>query len=398
VGLFRIQGAGRGREPYGGEQGLFAAAQAVELALARDFAVRMQGLVLDDSEASDEKRRGLYGALFAGAPVVIERRGDGEPEPCIGLVVYGARPCNGQLEQSGSRESALCVARTYVARAVATPFSGYRIACAGVVTEVRDDYGESELPPTVVEAIRRLYEREGCRHVMLLRHRYGSRRIGWSGPPHAALLPAPLVARLSAPEFPRLAGEVASRFPGLCLYPLVRDTFPVTRLRGRLPDEDAFEILRPDEHVEAYPAEARELRHAYTPVYSLATLHVVGRGGKPQSGFCTYFLLRDSGAGSIEAAEQIRANLLLPSSPVRADLIAVLRGVHYLESERPATEAGTLQPVLDPYSWLQPETIGHAGEVLVSASRRRAGAVVLSLPAALERVSRVLHARPAAGR
>jgi hypothetical protein len=52
--------------------------------------------------------------------------------------------------------------------------------------------------------------------------------------------------------------------------------------------------------------------------------------------------------------------------------------------------------VLDPYAWLQPETIGHAGEVLVSASRRRAGVVVLSLPAVLERVSRVLHARSGA--
>jgi hypothetical protein len=99
------------------------------------------------------------------------------------------------------------------------------------------------------------------------------------------------------------------------------------------------------------------------------------------------------GAGSIEAAEQIRANLLLPTSSVRADLIALLRGVHYLESERPATEERTLQPVLDPYSWLQPETIGHAGEIVVSSSRRRAGAVVISLPAVLERVSRVLHAR-----
>jgi hypothetical protein len=407
VSVLRLQRGGRGQDAFGGEQGVFAAAHAVEVALGRDFDVRMQGLVLDDldAEETEDKRRGLYGALFAGLPAVITRRGGAEPEPRVGLIVYGARPCNGHPEQGGLREATLCVARTYLARAVAAPFRGYRIGCDAVVSEVRDDpgalgglgapdarddrgnRGAAELPAVVIEEIRRLYEREGCRHVMILSHRYGSRRIGWAA------------ARMRAPEVPRLLGEVAARFPGLCLYPLVRDTFPVTRLRERLADEDAFEILRPDEHVEAYPAEARALRHDYTPVYSLATLHVAGGGGsgsgagKPQSGFCAYFLLRDSGAGSIEAAEQIRANLLLPGSPVRTDLIAVLRGVHYLESQRPATEERTLQPVLDPYEWLQPETIGHAGEIQVGTSRRRAGTVVLSLPAVLERVSRVLHAR-----
>jgi hypothetical protein len=382
VSLFRLQRDGRGNGPFAGEQGLFAAAQAVELALSRDFDVRMQGLVLGDGMESAEKRRGLYGALFGGVPAVIERRGEVAPEGRIGLLVYGERPCNGHPEQRGQNESTLCTVRTYLARSVTTPHTGYRISCDASVCEVRDGRDEAELPVVVVEEIRRLYERESCRHVMVLSHRYGSRRIGGAA-----------AARLRRPEFPRLLGEVATRFPGLCLYPLVRDTFPVTRLRERSTVEDAFEILRPDEHMEAYPAEARVLRHAYTPVYSLATLHVVGREMKPQSGFCTYFLLRDGGAGSIEAAEQIRANMLLPNSPVRVDLIAVLRGIHYLESERPVTAERTMQPVLDPYRWLQPTTIGQVGEVQVSASRRRAGTVVLSLPAVLERVSRVLHAR-----
>lgn len=44
-----------------------------------------------------------------------------------------------------------------------------------------------------------------------------------------------------------------------------------------------------------------------------------------------------------------------------------------------------------------PETVGHAGEIVVRTSRRRAGAVVVSLPAVLETVSRVLHGQPAPG-
>jgi hypothetical protein len=383
AGIFRIQRAGRGGDPMGGEQGLFAAAHALELALSRDFDVQMQGLVLGAAEDTRDKRRGQFGAFFARVPAVIERRSDVDLEPCVSLIVYGGRPCNGHPEQAGLRESTLCITRIYLARAVASPLRGYRLSRDAVRYEVRDDGGEAELPAVVLEEIHRLYEREGCRHVMILCRRYGSRRIGWAA------------SRLRVPELPRLLADAASRYPGLCLYPLVRDTFPVTRMRERSAGEDAFEILRPDEHVEAYPAEARELRHAYTPVYSLATLHVVGPASKPQSGFCTYFLLRDSGAGSIEAAEQIRANLLLPASSVRADLIAVLRGVHYLESERPVTDEQTLQPVLDPYAWLQPDAIGQVGEVLVNSSRRRAGAVVLSLSAVLARISRVLHAPPA---
>ncbi|MGI8424439.1 MAG: hypothetical protein ACR2NO_10080, partial [Chloroflexota bacterium] len=393
VCLFRIQHGGRETGPLSGDQGVFAAAQAVELALGRDLDVRMQGLLLRDSEGSGatadtsggmprEKRRGLYGALFGGFPLVIERRGGGDLEPAIGLVAFAERPCNEHPERPGTAEAILTMARTYLATAVTEPFRGYEIRCDGAPMDVREAREADSLPAAVLEEIRRLHEVRGCRHVMVLAHRYGSRHIGWAA------------ARMHAPDLPRLVARAAAEFPDLCLYPLARDTFPVTRMRRRGRDEDAFEIVQPDEHLRSYPDEARELRHAYTPVYSLATLHVVGEAGRPQSGFCTYFLLRDSGAGPIEAAERIRANLLLSTSPVRADLIALLRGVHYLESQRPATAAGTAQPVLDPYPWTHPEKVGHVGEIRVSASRRRAGNVDLSLPAVLERVSRVLHARP----
>jgi hypothetical protein len=176
---------------------------------------------------------------------------------------------------------------------------------------------------------------------------------------------------------------------------VVRDTFPATRMRGReLQYEDGFEILAPDEHLAANVPGA-ELRHDYTPFYSLATMHVIGEAFKPQSGVCTYFLLRAGQGGSIEQAERLRANLLLTDgtiSGLRGDLIALLRGLHYLEAERPPTRDRYFQPVLDPYTWLSPESHGHAGEVVVRTSRRRAGTVVLSLPAVLEHVSRAMRA------
>jgi hypothetical protein len=78
-------------------------------------------------------------------------------------------------------------------------------------------------------------------------------------------------------------------------------------------NEDAFEILAPDEHLSG-GVMGGDLRRDYIPVYSLATLYVIGEASKPQSGVCTYFLLREQGGTSIEQAERLRANLLLTSA------------------------------------------------------------------------------------
>jgi hypothetical protein len=49
-----------------------------------------------------------------------------------------------------------------------------------------------------------------------------------------------------------------------------------------------------------------------------------------------------------------------------------------------------LLPVLDPFGWVDPKKRAAAGEVQVM-SRRRAGTVLLSLPAVLAHVTKVLH-------
>ena len=135
-------------------------------------------------------------------------------------------------------------------------------------------------------------------------------------------------------------------------------------------------------------------------MYSLATLHVVGGAEahveKPQSGFCTYFLLRDDLA-PVEPVEQMRSNLLLPTSSVRQSLIGVLRSIHYLEAER-AIGPNAVQPVLDPYDWMAPLNVGKVGEVIVfESSRSSHGTVSLSLTAVLDIVSGVVHAQPRSG-
>jgi hypothetical protein len=392
--MLRLHAGPADSDPLGGPQALFAAAQAVEDALARDVDVRMQGLVLDEA-LGDEKRRGVFSALFAGFPLLIERRVPTNRgyamEPTIGLVTFGSRPCTSLPDQPDQPGDTLFTLRSYRARAVTHQFSGdaeparaYRVWCDAVRTEVREAQAGEVVPPTVVEEIRRLYDL-GCRHVLLLAHRYGGRRVGGS-------------VRYRLHDQANTLAALATQLPDLYLYPLVRDTFPATRMRSRrAASEDAFEILAPDEHLAGADA-ALDLRHDYTPVYSVATLHVVGEARKPQSGVCTYFLLRDQGSGSVERTERVRANLLLSgdgsstTAGLRGDLIAALRGLHYLEAERAPSRDGFFQPVLDPYRWLSPESHAHAGEIVVRTSRRRAGTLVLSLPAVLEHVAGAVHA------
>jgi hypothetical protein len=81
-------------QPFSGPAALFAVAQAVETALARYFELRTQGLVLEEHMEPD-KSCGAFYAVFAGLPLVIERRAskDHAIEGSLALVTFRLRPC-----------------------------------------------------------------------------------------------------------------------------------------------------------------------------------------------------------------------------------------------------------------------------------------------------------------
>jgi hypothetical protein len=383
VSVLRLQQLGREADAFSGEESIYAAAQAIEMLLGRDADLRMQGIVLDNQPSSRFKEQGAYAALWAGFPLrIAQPAGD---RPTIGVISFAARPANDHPDLPDLAGQMLVLARTYLATPTESPYRGYEMRCVATRTEIIEP--DESLPPSIDAEIARLYEDNACRHIILLQHRFGQRRVGG----HAAH------SRLRHQD--RLLAELAPRFPDAVMYPLVRDTFAATRLRSRrISTEDAFEILRPDEHVMLDDTEeGRILRRNYTPIYSLATLHVVGGTGaesdKPQSGFCTYFLLRDNLA-PVEVLTRLESNLLLSTSSVRQSLISVLRSIHYLEAER-AIGPKSVQPVLDPYDWMAPTNTGKVGEVTVFESTRSAhGSVSLSLTALLHLVSRVLHGLP----
>ena len=234
-------------------------------------------------------------------------------------------------------------------------------------------------PQLILEEVARL-RGQGYQHIILLSHHFGNRHIGRAAERHAPH---------GTYEF---LESVATRFPDVLIYSLRRDVFPATRLHTRSGSESAFEATGFAEHQQMYEQSERELLRGLQPVYTFATLAVVSEGGRPQSGFCTYFFDIEQRLSNIEWSEAVRQNILGTTEQGKAakeTLLGVLRGLHYLESERAATKYQVL-PVLDPFGWVAPITTAAAGELQVMERRGR-GNVLLSFPALLAHVTKVLH-------
>jgi hypothetical protein len=122
LSMLRLQGAGREAAPDSGEEGLFAAAQAVELVLGRDLDLRMQGLSLGAGGRDGVgrfKRAGAFGALLAGFPVHLSHQA--AVRPAVGVLTFAARPSNAHPDQPEQEGQRLFLVRTYVATPAEAP-------------------------------------------------------------------------------------------------------------------------------------------------------------------------------------------------------------------------------------------------------------------------------------
>lgn len=354
-----------------GSEIAYAISQAIESALSTESPTYMQGMVV--SRPDRFRTSGTFAALASAFPIHISM----SAAPAvgkIGLVSYATRPCDFHPAYPAA-DRFLYIAKSYMAEAATDPSPGYVLREERTQTHLQSRE-EFEEPSLILEEIGRLQE-SGCKHIMLLWHHYGNRHIGRTADRHSPH---------SSPDF---LTRVAERFPDVTLYPLRRDVFPATRIRTKQNGEMAFEVQRVREHEEFWHPAENEVRKDYIPFYTFATLGYVARNDtdKPQSGFCTYFLEDDSRLRQREWAERSRLNLIDPNqdSAVRPCLITVLRGLHFLHAERSGGK-----PVLDPFDWINPTTIGGAGEFKVVTSRRKGG-IVLSIPAVLTHVATVLR-------
>ena len=375
--LVRLQQTGKLRaresDAQDGNSAIYAISQAIEKALSRELPVKLQGLTAENDlrDTLRWKKRGALAALLGGQPVRFAQEGSLDK---VALVSYVTRPCDVHPSHPEA-DGYLFISRAYVADSQDGQTTLKVDQMLSRQVESRKDF---DTPHLILEEIGRL-RKAGYHHILLLSHHFGSRHIGRAAErhaPHATL---------------QFLDDVASRFPDVFLYPLRRDVFPATRLRLRDAEESAFEVSRYDAHQKMYQEGATDVLRSLLPVYTFATLHVVGDVGRPQSGFCTYFFDAEHRLSDFNLREATRANILGTGDAEerRRSLISVLRALHFMESEKPS-EKNRLLPVLDPFDWATPTSNAAAGELEV-VSRRGGRTILLSIPAILAHVTRVLH-------
>lgn len=372
--ILRLQVSGRDVDDTDGSAAVYTISQALEKALSREIPVKLQGFVSGEAKRDTLKwrKRGTVHAMLGGQP--LEFTMDGALDR-VALVSYVTRPCDVHPLVPDATGH-LFVSRTY--QAVRGPDGKATLSLDRMHSRYVEKTKDFATPQLILEEIARLAAL-GFQHVMLLSHHFGNRHLGRAAErhaPHGTL------------QF--LDGAIA-RHPTMKLYTLRRDVFPAMRLRSRAGVESGFEVTQFDDHRAMYQdLQAVDLR-SLMPAYTFATLTTPDERGKPQSGFCTYYFDLEERVSDLNVAEAIRANILGvgQGAPVRASLISVLRAVHFMESEKPSSKTAWL-PVLDPYTWMTPTTTREAGELEVM-TRRKTGSVLLSFPALLSHVTKVLH-------
>lgn len=372
--LVRLQTGGKEAGDDQGTGAVYAISQALEKALARELPIKLQGFVSapDKNDTLRWRRRGAVHALLGGQPLVFPMDGSLNK---VALVNYTTRPCDTHPAHPDAA-GYLFISRTYQAERGSDGQGVLKLdRMHSRFVENRKDFGTPQL---ILEELARL-GKLGFEHVLLLSHHFGNRHLGRAAERHA-----PHGTR----EF--LDGAHA-RYPALNVYTLRRDVFPAMRLRKRHAGESGFEVTQFADHQAMYQDHQAVDTRTHMPIYTFATLVTPDETGRPQSGFCTYFFDVEERVSNVQMAEQVRQNVLGvgAGAPVRASLVSVLRALHFLESEKPADKNVWL-PVLDPFSWMSPTSNREAGELAIMTRRHR-GDVLLSFPALLAHVTKVLH-------
>jgi len=357
---------------------VYAVSQAIEKALAREGAIKLQGLTTQAETKTDTlqwKRKGALQAVLGGQPMRFALEGALDK---VALLTYVTRPCDSHPAYADA-DGYLFLSRTYTAERQAGKFGNALLRAQRMRSRLVESRKDFKNPQPILEELARLRS-DGYNHVMLLSHHFGNRHIGRADErhaPHGTL------------EF---IDEAMTRFPDLTLYTLRRDVFPATRLRRRESVESGFEVMNFKDHREMYSSLSQDALRSVMPVYTFATLAVVGEEkDRPQSGFCTYFYDAEQRVSNVEAAKTAEMNILGigQAAETRKSLISVLRAIHFMESEKPAAKS-VLLPVLDPFGWANPTSTAASGEIEIM-SRRGGRSVLLSVPAVLAHVTKVLN-------
>lgn len=363
---------------------LYAASQAYEHLMNRDYPCRLQGLVAKKDESIRYRKQNTFYALCAGFPLKIDCQASAAKAlTYVGVMTFTDRYANVHpgLNDPGQDQSTqwgyTVIMRIYVLKRTET---GYEMVADSMRVSLVTGEETARNPELIMNEVGRL-QAQGIHHIIYLVHRFGERRYGRSH------------QRERVYDNADFLNKLYDAFSNLVLYPVVRDVFPAVRLYKKdRNDSTVYEIVKVGLKGYQLPQGLDKLRGNYTPIYSIGTLRIVGsdkdEAKKPQSGICTYFLLNDVGPEDDERMERIRSHLLLSDSGERSDLLMALRAIHFMENEE-----RELLAVLDPYRWLSPDSLEQAGDIPIYEKTRQNSdkPVVLSLRAVLTHISDILH-------
>lgn len=357
---------------------IYACSRALEKALCRDTLTRAQGLVITSltDDFKNFKKKGIVQALLASQPLLISRQGSLDK---IAVIVYVTRPADVFPNMATDKQGYIFISKTFTADAQDS--QKMLVNVDNMRTHLINKVEDFDQPPILNEIAR--LSSLGYKDIVLVSHHVHGRKIGRTANRHIIHLSKAFLEQAN------------QKFEDVNLYPLIREEFSAVRLKKRY-EESAFEAVGLDNHQALFKDYSLTNRRELTPLYTFATLHVIGNNEKdkrPQSGFSTYFFNYDSRVETNkQKAEITRANALGLSNTdtgVRDSIVSILRSLHVLECEK-SISSKVLLPVLEPFSWVKPKDIVKNGEVLIMSSKRK-GKTQLSLPAVLSHVSSVLH-------
>lgn len=360
----------------------YAFSQALERALGHIAPIKLQGLNLQETSSpgisgtAEWRHSQSLGSALTILPLSYSLSA---ASPNVALIAYATRPADD--------DTSLLLMRVYETRKINEP-DVRELRLSNCTTHLIGDGDLKGASDALFDAIGKL-EAKGFQHILLLSHDYGGRRRARAAERHTPH---------SSAAFHAVA---AARHPSVCFYPLRRDIFPIVRFRTRdKRSESAFEITNFEAHAPLAAALRSSAARALLPIYSLATMSIVGgERRRIHSGVCTYFYDTSDADSQPITAEYARQNALGIGQGTHADvhaaIVGILRAMHFFENEAPniGQKTNTLLPVLDPFDWATPLKTLTFGDVPLKISRTKKA--TFSLTAYLAAIANILE-RPAA--
>lgn len=388
--IFRAQEAKQDMsKPNEAETAYYASFRSVVFSLEGQRQVLSQGIRIVEKEKSlSHKKKNAFSSLFGGQPIVMSGESLPDTNVTCGLIVVAGRPCDKSGGLLDREKTYLVRTRSYMLkRKLEADIPTYFVHRFKSKNDWVEKLSPGEYVSGISDEIMDLYN-AGAKDIGILHHQHGNSRY------HRTELTQETVLDLSS-----LSGFV-SKHPGMTVYPMVRSVLPGLKgqVKGGRRNKCFYELYNPTANAQAL-INKEEGEERVTPIYSLATLRVIGSEEEmTQFGVSSYHLFRDATVLDTPFSERMGYNLTnresSPDKNVYDAMRLLLRGIHLLEREQGLDqmpyqeELGVRGVVLDPYAdWAYPQNKSQVGEINVG--KVQGSDVYVSLSGVLARYEKI---------